>query len=63
MPKQNRNYRKKWYNSWQKMGAGRVEVYLRPTLQLSRIAAISSMDLEELPSIIKEAWRKENILL
>jgi len=45
------------------MGAGRVKVYLRLILQLSRITAISLIDLEELPSIIKEARRKENVLL
>jgi len=44
------------------MGAGRVKVCLRLTLQPSHIAAISSIDLEELPSIIEEAWCKENIL-
>ena len=45
------------------MGVGRVEVYLRLILQLGYIIAISLIDLEELPSIIKEAQRKENILL
>ena len=44
------------------MGAGRVKVYLRLILQLSRITAISLIDLEELLSIIKEAWYKENVL-
>jgi hypothetical protein len=62
MPKQNRNYRKKWYKGWRKTGAGGVEVRLRLILQPGHIAAISLMDLEELPSIIKEARHKENIL-
>ena len=63
MPKQNCNYRKKWYKSQQKTGAGRAEVYLYPTLSLGYIIAISLMDLEELLFIIKKAWCKENILL
>jgi hypothetical protein len=42
---------------------GRVEICLRLILQLGRIIAISLIDLEELLSIIKEAWRKENVLL
>ena len=44
------------------MGAGGVETRLRLILQLGCITAISSMDLKELPSIIKETWRKENVL-
>ena len=42
---------------------GRAEVRLRPILQPGRIIAISLMDLEELPSIIEEARREENVLL
>ena len=45
------------------MGAGRAEIYLYLILQLGRIIAISLMDLEELLFIIKEARRKENVLL
>ena len=45
------------------MGAGRVEVYLHLILQLGCIIAINLIDLEELPSIIKEARYKENVLL
>ena len=66
MPKQNCNYRKKWYKGQQKIevgGAGRVEVYLCLILQLDCITAISLMDLEELLSIIEKTWREENILL
>jgi len=66
MAKKNRDYRKKWYKGQQKTragGAGGAEVRLRPTLQPSHIMVINLMDLEELPSIIKEAWRKENVLL
>jgi len=63
MPKQNCDYRKKWYKGQQKMGAARAEICLRLTLQLGRITAISSMDLEKLPSIIKEARCEENVLL
>ena len=63
MPKQNYNYRKKWYKGQQKIGAGGAEICLRLTLQLGYIAAISLIDLEELLSIIKEAQYKENILL
>jgi len=44
-------------------GAGGVEVCLRLTLQLSYIIAINLINLEELPSIIKEARCKENVLL
>ena len=55
MPKQNCNYRKKWYKGWQKTGVNRVEIYLHPTLQPSHIIVISLIDLEELLSIIKEA--------
>ena len=63
MPKQNCDCKKKWYKSRRKTGAGRVKVYLYLILQLSRIIAISSIDLEELLSIIEEARREENILL
>ena len=45
------------------MGAGRAKVYLPLILQPSHITAISSIDLEKLPLIIKEAQREENILL
>ena len=45
------------------MGVGRVKVRLRLILQLGRIIAINLIDLEELLSIIKEARRKENVLL
>ena len=63
MPKQNCDYRKKWYKDQWKTKTGRAEVCLYLILQLGRITAISSMDLEELLSIIKEARREENILL
>jgi hypothetical protein len=45
------------------MGVGGVEIRLHLILQLGCIIAISLIDLEELLSIIKEAWYKENILL
>ena len=45
------------------MRAGGAKIYLYPILQLSYITVISLMDLKELPSIIKKAWHKENILL
>ena len=63
MPKQNRNYRKKWYKGQRKTGVDGAEVYLRLILQLGYIIAISLIDLKELLSIIKETQRKENILL
>ena len=63
MPKQNYDCRKKWYKGWQKIKAGRAEVYLCLILQLGCIIAISLIDLEELLSIIEEAWREENVLL
>ena len=28
MPKQNRNYKKKWYKSRRKIGVGKIKVYL-----------------------------------
>src|SRR6266699_6231667 len=62
MPKQNRDRRKKWYKGRRKTGAGGAEVRLRPTLQPGHIIAISPMNLEELPSIIEEARREENVL-
>ena len=55
MPKQKCNYRKKWYKDWQKTKIGKVKVYLYLILQLGYIIAISLIDLEELPLIIKEA--------
>ena len=63
MPKQNCNYRKKWYKGRRKTEVGRAKVCLRLILQLGRITVISLMDLEELLFIIEEAWREENILL
>ena len=63
MPKQNCDCRKKWYKSRRKTKVSKAEVYLYLILQLGRITAINLIDLEELPSIIKEAWREENVLL
>ena len=55
MPKQNRDYKKKWYKGQRKIGVSRVEIHLYLILQLGHITVISLIDLEELLSIIKEA--------
>ena len=55
MPKQNCDYKKKWYKGQQKIRIGKAKICLYLILQPGYITAISSIDLEELLSIIKEA--------